>query len=462
MCEINLCLEKDYRFIELYKQKINILIYVANEIEFSTTRKFLIKNSKNNKIISFIEDDNQYYISKLGSYPIVLVKGGTIGQIHVSTCDEIISKALKSFHNINYLVTVGVCGAASNDVKIGDVIIANGVIDYESQKIKKDGIIDRSQGIYQKTLSSIISSKVSLMKYSEFKVHYGKILSGNKLINNKDYADDLLKIFPEAIALDMEGYAIARLAMTYKLKDWLFVKSASDKLYDKVGSANQEKSTNHALIVLKDIFDRKEIFNKSDKIKVMISGAYTNITEDSEIKNVEEFTYILTKRLIEKGYKVVNGYGQCIGNAVIAGAYNSLNGGQSINDVVEIYPFPRIKNPAIADFLDSIKYENRELMIKNCSFCIFIYGKKNSDNLSTGMMDEFRIANNNKAFLIPVGATEFMAKELWKKVNNEYNIYFPEKNKEIQNLFNDLNNSESSNDELINKILKIIELLSLI
>ena len=454
MSIVNLSVEKDSRYIYFYRENINILVYVANEVEFRTTISFLEKNNAN--VVSFINDNKLYYIAKIGLYPVAIVKGGTIGQTQIGSCDPIINSALKTFNNIKYLITVGVCGAASKKVNIGDVIIANEIIDYESQKIQDDYIIDRSQSLCLSTLCNIVASKIGLMHFEAFDVHFGKIMSGNKLVNSRSFSEELNRLHEEAIALDMEGYTVSRIAMSNKLIDWLFIKSASDRLYDKQGSMGQERCMNNALKVLMQLFSQPNIF-ESSKIKVMISGSY--VFGDPITNQVEELSYKLTQKLINLNYKIISGYGKCVGNAVVAGAYNAQNRlahqESSIQDYIEIYPFPRVENKSIVNCLDNIKYENRQLMIKGCSFCIFIYGKKDTGELASGMDDEFRLSN--KAFPIPVGATGYKAKELWEMVHQNLNLYYPI-SKELQDSFNRINISIDI-DQIVNEVVNLISLI---
>ena len=132
--------------------------------------------------------------------------------------------------------------------------------------------------------------------------------------------------------------------------------------------------------------------------------------------------------MIYRGYKIINGYGKCIGNAVVAGAYDKVKykeEGASLQDFVEIYPFPRVTNEAITYSLNIIKTANRQLMAKDCPFTIFIYGLKDNNEKAQGMEDEFALAKQNNSFLIPVGATGYISKEFWKRINQNITEYFP-------------------------------------
>src|SRR5207248_10152318 len=69
------------------------------------------------------------------------------------------------------------------------------------------------------------------------KIHFGLILSVDRLINNKDYRDKLLRIDPEAIGGEMEGTGVYAAAHRNKV-DWILVKAICDWAD---GNKDQEK-----------------------------------------------------------------------------------------------------------------------------------------------------------------------------------------------------------------------------
>ena len=250
---------RDRRYIDFFKENVHIIVYTANMVEFQETYNRLLNNDN---VVELQNDREVYYIGNLGNYTVALVKGAAIGQEAFMSCGATISKALDTFTNTDYLITVGVCGGFKDKIKIRDVVVAYEMINYESQKIVKGQIIDRSQGLLSPSLGNMLSSKIALMPKMGFRVHYGKGLSGNKLISDKNSATELQNLHPEANALDMEGYTIARLALERKLKDWLFVKSASDYLQNKEGSLDQDVCTRNALTVLEYLLSEDDIFQR--------------------------------------------------------------------------------------------------------------------------------------------------------------------------------------------------------
>ncbi len=197
------------RYIDYLKRNINIMIYIASPKEYDTTIKFLNdKQDCNYNIFSI--DDMTYCLAKIKAYKAILVKGGNIGDNSPNGVSPIIGKALSVFSNINYLITIGVCASLSKELNVGDVVVANQIIDYESTREGPNGPIDRSSPLSVNQLSNNLATHISSMQFADFKVKFGKVLSGSKLIDNKKIAQKILNLHKEALALDMEGYAIAK------------------------------------------------------------------------------------------------------------------------------------------------------------------------------------------------------------------------------------------------------------
>src|SRR5579875_1347637 len=131
------------------------------------------------------------------------------------------------------VIMVGIAfGLKPKEQKVGDILVSTQICDYNQQKI------DTSLGGQPVILTrgSRIPASASLL--DRFRagakgwscpasIHFGPILSGEKLINNQHYRDLLLGIEPEAIGGDMEGAALSTLGQLHKV-DWVLVKAISD------------------------------------------------------------------------------------------------------------------------------------------------------------------------------------------------------------------------------------------
>ena len=110
---------------------------------------------------------------------------------------------------------VGFCGGLNRKkVKLGDVVVSAKLIAYALSKSTEDGIEERGFRVpLKRRLSKLIVSagegwQVPLRKRGEPKVTIqrdGVFLSGPEVVNNNERRLELMRRFPEAIAIEMEG-----------------------------------------------------------------------------------------------------------------------------------------------------------------------------------------------------------------------------------------------------------------
>lgn len=175
--------------------------------------------------------------------------------------------------------------------------------------------------------------------------------------------------------------------------------------------------------------------------RVFISGAieyYDDKSYFNEYKKVDDFCQILSKKLYSEGYKIYTGMGLGIGRSIISGVLSKIyeNEKGKLTDELIIKPFPKNRK---------LHSKYRKDILKECGNIIFLFGNKlenEKKKLSDGMDNEYEIAKELKLKIIPVGATEFKAKEILKK----------EKNSELEWL-----NTIEDNDKTVDKIIDYIK-----
>jgi Sir2- and TIR-associating SLOG family len=75
---------------------------------------------------------------------------------------------------------------------------------------------------------------------------------------------------------------------------------------------------------------------------------------------------------------------------------------------------------------------------------VFLFGNKLQDGQvvhSDGVAQEFEIAKEKGLALIPVGATGYMAKQLWDRVMADLAAYYPQRTDEFKPLLDTLGNA---------------------
>ena len=94
--------------------------------------------------------------------------------------------------------------------RLGDVLVADSVIPYELQKRGPETAVDRGIPLTAGgTLSERFRSRASDWVFRRYdgraRILSGPVLSGEKLVNNREFRDELLAAFPTAVGGEMEG-----------------------------------------------------------------------------------------------------------------------------------------------------------------------------------------------------------------------------------------------------------------
>ena len=113
--------------------------------------------------------------------------------------------------------------------KLGDILVAQQLLYYEPQKFdEKLGQVQRgdkvtsSEGLLRKFRSGVLDWKGAT-------IHFGLLLTGEKLVNNPTFKKQLLEQEPEAIGGEMEAAGLYAATHDANFKvDWIVVKAISD------------------------------------------------------------------------------------------------------------------------------------------------------------------------------------------------------------------------------------------
>lgn len=155
--------------------------------------------------------------------------------------------------------------------------------------------------------------------------------------------------------------------------------------------------------------------------KVFISGAFSSFESQ-----ITEFSHSLSKnlskKLLDNDYRIVNGIGRRFGTHLIgyANEYLAKQGIKNIDKHIIIKPF--VGNDAGAE---TEKKRLREKVIEQCGATIYVFGEQdyNSVDKTSGVWEEFQIANKQHKIIIPIAYTGFISEEIWKYVKNNITAY---------------------------------------
>jgi hypothetical protein len=167
----------------------------------------------------------------------------------------------------------------------------------------------------------------------------------------------------------------------------------------------------------------------------------------------ESFVRSLSQALIKNDNRIVSGFGLAVGSQVITGVLEELyqRQGRRLDDQLILRPFPQ--GPDAQKQWEGYRQE----MIAHAGTAVFIFGNRpeaGSVVPAGGVRREFEIAKANGLLLIPIGATGYMAQELWKEIVDNFDSFYPA-HPELKPLFVLLSDASDSK-RLIDTVVDII------
>jgi nucleoside phosphorylase/mRNA-degrading endonuclease RelE of RelBE toxin-antitoxin system len=196
------------------------------------------------------------------------------------------------------VIMVGIAfGVDADKQRIGDILVSQQLRSYELQRygtaddgkptiILRGDRVTASAKLLDRFRSGVFDWPGRRGRWGK-RVHFGTILSGQTLVDNVDFRDQLRELEPEAIGGEMEGVGLYTAAQTAKV-DWILVKAICDwadgnKSGEKVVVSNDKVSRK---ISTKDR-DQKNAANNAAQFIMHILQKDSFVGEDSETKEAQ-------------------------------------------------------------------------------------------------------------------------------------------------------------------------------
>lgn len=194
---------------------------------------------------------------------------------------------------------------------------------------------------------------------------------------------------------------------------------------------------------------------------VFVSGSAIEFSPWSQAET-DQFLMRLGAVLISRDCRVSSGIGSGIGSSVVTGAVQQIYsmGQRSIEDNLMLRPFPAGINNA--DERARVYERYRTELMSQAGIAIFVMGNKQGPTgivKSEGMRLEFDLAKNLGVHRLPVGASGWLSADLWAEVHSNIANEFPSESDDFRVHFKKLGEKVSNPLELIDPIVKLIDLL---
>lgn len=260
-------LEYEYdKLSDLFDGRL-ILLVTVTEIETSKTRSVLTALDSFNKVLKVSKGNYTYYIGKFGKYGVALVQSGGMGSISANASIITIKTALDTIKS-SIVIMIGIAfGIDEIKQNIGDVLISETIIPYNSKRVGEEKNIQRGM---EKPASTLLLNRLKNVSTWEYLLEDGvkaksiftKILSGEELIDNKSRRDELVSIYPEAKGGEMEGVGVS--SACDGIADWILIKGICD-FAD--GQKSKEKKKRQYIAIESALSLCMELFNSDTAFK---------------------------------------------------------------------------------------------------------------------------------------------------------------------------------------------------
>lgn len=196
--------------------KIGIIAAMAQELELLVDK---LENKSCHEVLS-----NTYYSGKIANHDIVLVQSG-VGKVMSAMTVAI----LVDHFQVDALINTGSAGAVASGLAIGDVVVADRLVyhDVDLTAFGYDYGQMSMQPLFFESDSLFIETFKAVLQQENNPSHIGLIATGDSFIAGQEKINRIKEAFPEVLAVEMEGAAIAQAAHATG-KPFVVIRAMSD------------------------------------------------------------------------------------------------------------------------------------------------------------------------------------------------------------------------------------------
>ncbi|HEO6595144.1 TPA: 5'-methylthioadenosine/adenosylhomocysteine nucleosidase [Streptococcus agalactiae] len=196
--------------------KIGIIAAMEEEL------KLLVENLEDKSQETVLS--NVYYSGRYGEHELVLVQSG-VGKVMSAMSVAILVESFK----VDAIINTGSAGAVATGLNVGDVVVADTLVyhDVDLTAFGYDYGQMSMQPLYFHSDKTFVSTFEAVLSKEEMISKVGLIATGDSFIADQEKIDVIKGHFPQVLAVEMEGAAIAQAAQATG-KPFVVVRAMSD------------------------------------------------------------------------------------------------------------------------------------------------------------------------------------------------------------------------------------------
>ncbi|MBY5045477.1 5'-methylthioadenosine/adenosylhomocysteine nucleosidase [Streptococcus agalactiae] len=181
--------------------KIGIIAAMEEEL------KLLVENLEDKSQETVLS--NVYYSGRYGEHELVLVQSG-VGKVMSAMSVAILAESFK----VDAIINTGSAGAVATGLNVGDVVVADTLVyhDVDLTAFGYDYGQMSMQPLYFHSDKTFVSTFEAVLSKEEMTSKVGLIATGDSFIAGQEKIDVIKGHFPQVLAVEMEGAAIAQAA----------------------------------------------------------------------------------------------------------------------------------------------------------------------------------------------------------------------------------------------------------
>ncbi|KLK31366.1 5'-methylthioadenosine nucleosidase [Streptococcus agalactiae] len=196
--------------------KIGIIAAMEEEL------KLLVENLEDKSQETVLS--NVYYSGRYGEHELVLVQSG-VGKVMSAMSVAILVESFK----VDAIINTGSAGAVATGLNVGNVVVADTLVyhDVDLTAFGYDYGQMSMQPLYFHSDKTFVSTFEAVLSKEEMISKVGLIATGDSFIAGQEKIDVIKGHFPQVLAVEMEGAAIAQAAQATG-KPFVVVRAMSD------------------------------------------------------------------------------------------------------------------------------------------------------------------------------------------------------------------------------------------